>query len=1034
MNYESLIDITSFSPISLRAPDSWIGHLHFGAWLIQEVRPKVFVELGTHSGNSYFTFCQAVKEFQTGTKCYAVDTWQGDEHAGYYGEEIYVDVLRHQEDNYGGFSRLMRMTFDDAAPTFGDETIDVLHIDGLHDYDSVRHDFKTWLPKLTKNAIVLFHDTNVHERGFGVWKLWQELQKNYPRNLEFFHSNGLGVLQLGESETCQFTWLDNSSTAGRRLVQFFSCLGPKEVKRYNLKTLQQHSVHLERAGQEYEKRIEILNHRITERDNIVTKHNKTIETLNQEIRNRDTFVITLEQSLDEHRLGIEQYQSVIFERDNSLKESDRQIALRDAQLAEFHGALQRAQQRYETTENSSIWKVTQPLRVLLDKSPHIRSTIRRIITLCYWAVTGKLAVKLKAEKDNLASHREVNTTPTELGAASRLNEHTEDKVDKSKIPPEIARPIEIDFSVSVPFPLEILVHQKEPSLVVVCHLFYGEVANEFAKYLLNIPFPFTLCISTDSQEKKDQIARSFAEWPNGEVEIRVTPNCGRDIAPKLIGFRDVYEKHEYVLFLHSKKSDHASVLATWRGFFLENLLGSPEIIRSVFHIFNRYQNIGIISGQHFEPVRHWINWGDNFSAAKKLCARMGFNIFEKTVLDFPSGSMFYARSAALKPLLDLHLSLEDFDEEKGQIDGTLAHSIERIMYHVCEHAEYEWVKIAHRPFYPDTPNIIEIDSDFALDYFVKKHLLNLTGDRPPQPRLLHPAPVAEPPGELVKKIQARALGIKEGVPSNFRLVIGIVSYNNEPSEISRLLLSTEKSLAHCGISDNSLLLMVENGEPIERDKTRFPHLHIMKSLGNIGFGKAHNYLMKEAFERGADVYIAANPDGAFHPGAVEALVKMSLVENGRALIEAIQFPSEHPKQFDPFSFETQWVSGACMLIPKAVYKETGGFDDDFFMYCEDVDLSWRAKAQGFALRVCPAALFMHSVTNRKVSDDTREMIFTSGMILARKWGNTTFEQWLKKEIGSLGRPVPEFSVKLRPDAWRRYSNFSHQFSFSPVRW
>jgi len=1054
MNYESLIEITSFSPNSLNAPDSWIGHLHFGAWLIKEVRPKIFVELGTHSGNSYFTFCQAIKEFQTGTKCYAVDTWQGDKHAGYYGEEVYTNVLRHQEDNYSGFSRLMRMTFDNAALTFDDETIDLLHIDGLHDYDSVHHDFETWLPKLTKNAIVLFHDTNVHERGFGVWKLWRELLEKYHKNLEFSHSNGLGVLQLGEIENCQFTWLNNKFTTNERFVHFFSCIGLKELKRYNLKTLQQHNSNLEFAGEEYEKRIKILNNRISERDSIVIKHNKTIETLNnkisekdsivieynktietlhQEIKKRDRLVFNLEQSLDEHRQGIEHYQRVISERDDSLKDKNKQIILRDTQLAEFHSALQRAQHRYETTENSFIWKSTKPLRVLLDKSYHIRNIIHRIIKLCCGVITSKFTVKLKIRKGSIANQREVNKISAELETTSRLDENSEQKVEKNKIPPEIARPIEFDFSVSVPFSSKIYAHPKEPNLVVICHLFYEKFANGFAKYLLNIPFPFKLCISTNTQEKKDEIARCFAEWPKGEVEIRVTVNCGRDIAPKLIGFKDVYEKHEYVLFLHSKKSCHASVLATWRGFFLENLIGSPEIIKSVFHIFNRYENIGIISGQHFEPVRHWVNWGNNFPLAKNLAIKMGFDIFEKTVLDFPSGSMFYARCSAIKPLLDLNLSFEDFAEEGGQVDGTLAHSIERIMYHVCEYADHDWLKISHKPIFPNTPSIIDIESNFELDYFLKNHLVSLTGDKPPQPRLIHPVPVAEPAKRLITKLQNRALGTEEDIPSDFSVAIGVVSYNNHASEISRLLVSAEKALANCGLSDTSLLLMVDNGEPTNLDKNRFQKIHVMKSLGNIGFGKAHNYLMKDAFKCDADVYIAVNPDGAFHPNSIDALVKMSIAENGRALIEASQFPSEHPKQFDPFSFETQWVSGACMLIPKTIYKEIGGFDENFFMYCEDVDLSWRALANGFVLRICPTALFMHSVTNRDIRE-IREMIFTSGLILSQKWRNKSFEDWLKKEFENLQKQAPEVSVKQVPDSWLRFSNFSYQFSFSPVRW
>ena len=92
MTADNLLAIASFTPNSLEAPNAWVGHLPFAAWVMQEVSPKIFVELGTHSGNSYFAFCQSVLENGLATKCYAVDTWQGDEHAGQYSEDIFNKV------------------------------------------------------------------------------------------------------------------------------------------------------------------------------------------------------------------------------------------------------------------------------------------------------------------------------------------------------------------------------------------------------------------------------------------------------------------------------------------------------------------------------------------------------------------------------------------------------------------------------------------------------------------------------------------------------------------------------------------------------------------------------------------------------------------------------------------------------------------------------------------------------------------------------------------------------------------------------
>ena len=184
-------------PLRLLTSSAWNEHVPFGMFLIDLLRPKVLVELGTHAGVSYCAFCQAVKQLGLDTHCYAVDTWEGDIHAGFYGAEVLADLRAHHDPLYGDFSRLVQSTFDEAVKYFPDDSIDFLHIDGMHTYESVKHDFETWLPKLSERAVILFHDINVRERDFGVWRVWEELSVKYP-SFSMLHGHGLGVLAAGK--------------------------------------------------------------------------------------------------------------------------------------------------------------------------------------------------------------------------------------------------------------------------------------------------------------------------------------------------------------------------------------------------------------------------------------------------------------------------------------------------------------------------------------------------------------------------------------------------------------------------------------------------------------------------------------------------------------------------------------------------------------------------------------------------------------------------------------------------------------------
>ncbi len=206
-------------------PSAWHGHIPFAAWLVEELRPSLFVELGTHHGASYLGICQAVNELALKARCYAIDTWKGDEHAAYYGDSVYDELRIYHDEKYGDFSKLLRCTFDEGLQKFDDGSIDLLHIDGLHTYEAVKHDFESWYPKLSRRAVVLFHDLDERHGDFGVWRLWSEVSPNYP-SFAFTHSHGLGMLLVGDEIPSSVRSLaDLDSVESAVVANLFASLG-----------------------------------------------------------------------------------------------------------------------------------------------------------------------------------------------------------------------------------------------------------------------------------------------------------------------------------------------------------------------------------------------------------------------------------------------------------------------------------------------------------------------------------------------------------------------------------------------------------------------------------------------------------------------------------------------------------------------------------------------------------------------------------------------------------------------------------------
>ena len=187
---------TYYDPVFEHEPPpgaAWGGHRRFGYDLVRNVRPRCIVELGVCLGTSFLSFCQAVKDGGLDTALWAVDTWEGDPHTGFY-DSTFLEQFRKGLAPYRSLRvHELILPFDEARGRFDRASLDILHIDGCHTYEAVRHDYDTWSDAVGPDGIILFHDIAHQEGDFGVHRLWDEVRHEHEA-ASFVHSHGLGVL------------------------------------------------------------------------------------------------------------------------------------------------------------------------------------------------------------------------------------------------------------------------------------------------------------------------------------------------------------------------------------------------------------------------------------------------------------------------------------------------------------------------------------------------------------------------------------------------------------------------------------------------------------------------------------------------------------------------------------------------------------------------------------------------------------------------------------------------------------------------
>jgi len=224
---------------------------------------------------------------------------------------------------------------------------------------------------------------------------------------------------------------------------------------------------------------------------------------------------------------------------------------------------------------------------------------------------------------------------------------------------------------------------KEQRVALHLHVFYPALLPEILSRLKINSVKPDLFVSIPNELASQSVSNQLQEYAGKVVRIQIVPNQGRDIGPFLTAFgAEIVSNYDIVGHLHTKVSPHAGdkLGKQWYYFLLENLLGGKggAMADCIISTILGDQSIGLV----FPDDPHPIGWDANRSYAENLAEKLSIHDLPEH-FNFPVGTMFWARTSILSPLVELGLDWRDYPEEPLPIDGTFLHAIERILPFLC---------------------------------------------------------------------------------------------------------------------------------------------------------------------------------------------------------------------------------------------------------------------------------------------------------------------------------------------------------------
>ncbi len=222
-------------------------------------------------------------------------------------------------------------------------------------------------------------------------------------------------------------------------------------------------------------------------------------------------------------------------------------------------------------------------------------------------------------------------------------------------------------------------NRRDLRLAIHVHAYYPDFVIEVFRLLERVAYPFELFITTCSIENEQLITTYLKESKRDfSWNILTVENRGRDICSMLTAFPEIWACYDVVAHLHSKKSSHTEFGDEWRRYLLTQMLGSAELVETILLFMTLNKDVGFFFPDNYYKIKKYIEWGSSWDLVLAMLRRLDAPTPQRPIIpEFAAGSMAWFRTSAFRRFVSTFNSSEDFEIECGQLDGTVAHAIER---------------------------------------------------------------------------------------------------------------------------------------------------------------------------------------------------------------------------------------------------------------------------------------------------------------------------------------------------------------------